>query len=286
MERHRKRWLLFILGVGVVALLLLSAGLSELEFLPGQPFPLGYVPGGVGGTSGQMAEIYGIVSRVLIIIAALLLPVSIIYFFTSREARKRVLLNFLRLLVALVSVYVLAQLIRLNTFAPEQGLPQAFPDVAGESSVVDVDAAPPPWFLAAVSVGFALLVAAALVGIGWLVWHRRRRTMHPLRQLVQQAEEAIEAIQAGADLRNTVMRCYYEMSRVLRQQRGIRRDQAMTPREFAAFLEETGLPTGAVERLTELFEQVRYGAKVPGREEEAQALACLETIVAFCRSAG
>jgi hypothetical protein len=82
------------------------------------------------------------------------------------------------------------------------------------------------------------------------------------------------------------MRCYYEMSRVLRQQRGIRRHQAMTPREFATFLEEAGLPTEAVRRLTELFEQVRYGAKSPGRDEGAQALACLETIVEFCRSAG
>jgi hypothetical protein len=82
------------------------------------------------------------------------------------------------------------------------------------------------------------------------------------------------------------MRCYYEMSRVLRQQRGIRRDQAMTPREFAIFLEEAGLPVEAVGRLTRLFEQVRYGAKVPDRREEAQALASLEAVVAFCRSAG
>ena len=51
------------------------------------------------------------------------------------------------------------------------------------------------------------------------------------------------------------------MSRVLHQQRGIRRHQAMTPREFVVYLEEVGLPTEAVMRLTELFEQVRYGAK-------------------------
>ena len=51
-------------------------------------------------------------------------------------------------------------------------------------------------------------------------------------------------------------------------------------------LEEVGLPTEAVRRLTELFEQVRYGAKSLGQDEGAQALACLEAIVEFCRSAG
>jgi hypothetical protein len=140
--------------------------------------------------------------------------------------------------------------------------------------------------LSTISVGFALLVATVLVGLGWFVWRRRRRVVPPLEQLAQQAEEAIEAIQGGADLRDTVMRCYYEMSRVLRQQRGIERHRAMTPREFVAFLGEAGLPTGPVWRLTELFEQVRYGAKAPGQAEEAQALACLETIVEFCRSTG
>jgi hypothetical protein len=230
-------------------------------------------------------KLFEIVFRVLIFIAALLLPFSIIYFLVSREARKRVLLDFLRLLSILVIVYVLAQRVQPDVVTSEQGLPQAFPGALEGTPTTNVDTAPPGWFLSVVSVGLALLVATVLVGLGWFVWRRKWRAVSPLEQLAQQAEEAIEAIQAGADLRDTVMRCYYEMSWVLRQQRGIRRHQAMTPREFVAFLEETGLPTGAVRRLTELFEQVRYGAKAPGQGEEAQALACLDAIVAFCRSA-
>lgn len=287
MDRRRKRLFLFVLSVVVVAMLLLSTGLSELEFLAGQPFSLGYSPEGFWGMFGGLRQVklFEIVFRVLIFIAALILPFSIIYFLVSREARKRVLLDFLRLLPILVIVYVLAQRVRPDIFAPEQGLPQAFPGASEGTPVVDVDAVPPGWFLSVISVGLALLVATVLVSVGWFVW-RRRRAAPPLEQLAQQAEEAIEAIQAGADLRNTVMRCYYEMSWVLRQRRGIRRHQAMTPREFVAFLEEAGLPTGAVRRLTELFEQVRYGAKAPSQREEAQALACLATIVEFCRSAG
>ncbi len=288
MDRRRKRLLLFVLCIVIVAMLLLSTGLSELAFLPGQPFSLGYSPVGFGGMFDMLwqAKLFEIVFRVLVVIAALILPFSIVYFLVSREARKRVLLDFLRLLPILVIVYVLAQRMQPGASPTEQGLPQAFLGISSEAPTADVDAVLPWWFLGVTSVGLALLVATVLVGLGWFVWCRRWRAVSPLEQLAQQAEEAIEAIQSGADLRNTVMRCYYEMSWVLRQQRGIRRHQAMTPREFVAFLEEAGLPTGAVWRLTELFEQVRYGAKAPSQGEETQALACLEAVVEFCRSAG
>jgi hypothetical protein len=280
--------LLFVLSIVVVAMLLLSAGLSELAFLAGRPFSLGYSPVSFLGMFSRpwQVKLFEIVFRVLIFVAALILPFSVVYFLVSREARKRVLLDFLRLLPILVIVYVLAQQVQLGAFSTEQGLPQGLPGASEVAPVVDVDAVPPLWFLTVTSLGLALLVATVLVGLGWFVWRRRRRADSPLKRLAQQAEEAIDAIQAGADLRDTVMRCYYEMSRVLRQQRGIRRHQAMTPREFVAFLGEAGLPSEAVRRLTELFEQVRYGAKAPSQEEETQALACLKTIVEFCRSAG
>jgi hypothetical protein len=287
MGRRRKRLLLFVLSIVIVAMLLLSAGLSELVFLPGQPIPLGYSPMGLWGMFDRpwQVKLFETVFRVLIFIAVLILPFSIIYFLVSREARKRILLDFLRLLPILVIVYVLAQRMQPGASSLDQGLPPALPDASSEAPLVDVDAVLPGWFFGVTSVGLALLVATVLVGLGWFVWRRRRRDSS-LEQLAQQAEEAIDAIQTGADLRDTVMRCYYEMSRVLRQQRGIRRHQAMTPREFVAFLEEAGLPSEAVRRLTKLFEQVRYGAKALSQGEEAQALASLKTIVEFCRSGG
>ena len=103
--------LLFVLSIVIVAMLLLSAGLSELVFLPGQPIPLGYSPMGLWGMFDRpwQVKLFETVFRVLIFIAVLILPFSIIYFLVSREARKRILLDFLRLLPILVIVYVLAQ---------------------------------------------------------------------------------------------------------------------------------------------------------------------------------
>jgi hypothetical protein len=288
MDKYRKRLLLLALSVVIVAMLLLSTGLSELEFLEGQPFPLGRSPAGVEGGYGGLpqGELFALVFRVLMFVAVLLLPFSIIYLIISREARRRLLLRFLLLLPILAALYVLAQQPQHEVAPPDQDQLQPLSGIPEDVPVAGVDAPPPQWFLSAVSGGCALLVAMVIVALGWFVWRSRRRIVRPLEQLAQQAEETIEDIQAGADLRDTVMRCYFEMGRVLRQQRGIQRHQAMTPREFVAYLEEVGLPTEAAGRLTELFEQVRYGAKSLGQDEGAQALACLETIVEFCRSAG
>jgi Flp pilus assembly protein TadB len=131
----------------------------------------------------------------------------------------------------------------------------------------------------------ALVGAALIAAVARAIWRRRQRPSTSLDQLAEQAQDAIDAIEAGADLKDTVTRCYFEMVQVLREERGIQRQRAMTPREFEARLEEAGIPTAQVRRLTRLFEEVRYGDKSLGDEEERQAVISLTSIVRFCRSA-
>jgi hypothetical protein len=130
----------------------------------------------------------------------------------------------------------------------------------------------------------AVLLSAGLVGIAWFIWRRSRRPAGPLEQLAQEARQALVALEGGADVQDTVMRCYFEMSRILSEQRGISRSETMTPREFELRLKGAGLPDGDVEQLTRLFESVRYGARVPGEQEERQAAACLRAIAKACKS--
>jgi Domain of unknown function (DUF4129) len=59
----------------------------------------------------------------------------------------------------------------------------------------------------------------------------------------------------------------------------------MTPGEFATRLEQAGLPSDAVHRLTHLFERVRYGGHRSATPEVNEAVACLTTILQYCGEA-
>ena len=95
----------------------------------------------------------------------------------------------------------------------------------------------------------------------------------------QEARQAVQTLAAGSDLKDTVLRCYRDMNRALSQQRGINRQQAMTPREFAAYLAGIGLRDEHIQRLTRLFENVRYGTYTASERDKREAVDCLNAIV-------
>ena len=78
------------------------------------------------------------------------------------------------------------------------------------------------------------------------------------------------------------MNCYARMSAAVSRKRGLVRKEAMTPAEFARRLEQAGLPGDPVQRLTRLFESVRYGAKQSNQNEINEAVSCLKAILHFC----
>jgi hypothetical protein len=97
--------------------------------------------------------------------------------------------------------------------------------------------------------------------------------------LALEAQRAIETLQAGSGLKDTVLRCYQEMSQVLQEQRNIQRQKAMTPREFEKHLAEIGLRDKHIRQLTRLFEGVRYGDNVSSERDKREAMDCLRAIV-------
>jgi hypothetical protein len=104
-----------------------------------------------------------------------------------------------------------------------------------------------------------------------------------LDQLANQAQQAVDALQSGKDLKDTVIRCYYQMSELLATERGIERGQTVTPREFEERLVKLGLPSEPVRTLTRIFEEVRYGSIPAGQKQEYMAVQSLVAIVQFCR---
>jgi hypothetical protein len=284
-KNARLRAVVFI-GLAAAALFFLAAGLAQLELLPGLPLPMilqeEVPPGTIEGLPGGDTIIF--ILRVVYFIGLILLPFFVIYLVINPKARKQFLRDLLRVGAFLLMMYMLYNLFRSFRQQGVEELGEGGGGGLGDiypMELVEFTPSAAPWLVNALATLLAVLLAG-LVGV--LLWAalRRRPAEQPLKQIAVEAQSALDAIEAGGDLRNIVIRCYAEMSRVLSEQRGIQRPADMTPREFETALARQGMPRQPVQALTRIFEEVRYGVKVPGEREERQARESLAAIVEAC----
>jgi hypothetical protein len=284
--------LLVAVGLALLALVLLAAALPRLEFRAAQHFAVGQVSSGEAEETEEAEPAELALLEMMppeaglslgYVIVLVLLPVAIVWLIVSPKARKEVL-------VRLIPFLLMAALLLLRSQHPEVLRPVEQQPLEVSGTVVPLvgneirfDPTPPAWLRWAVSAGIGLLLALAVGVAAWMVWRRRQRSPSPLERLAEEAHSALRALRAGGDVRDTILRCYFEMSRVVSQERSLTRHQSMTPREFEERLAAAGLPQSAVRRLTRLFEQVRYGAAQAAQAEEQEALDCLEEVVEACR---
>jgi hypothetical protein len=275
--RRRQGFLVVYLCAAVGALIVLAASLPRLSFRPGRVFDLN---GGTGlDTSGGAPAHLADLSAWRLVIAAIVVA-ALAYFvlallFSSR-LRWQLLQQFARVLLVVLLFYLILGWLfgtpqPLPPPPPAEGVPPPPPAVPGEPLPPFVPQ-PTPWLVALVS----LALAAPLVAGIWYFWRRGRRPASPITTL---AQAAIESIQAGGDVHSVVLRCYLEMSEVIGRERGIERERAMTPREFAQHLAASGVRDTHIQQLTRLFEGARYGAQPPSAQDERAAVECLTAIV-------
>jgi hypothetical protein len=288
--RARRNIGLWLLGGTIVALLLLSIGLSNVQLLPGRPFFLG-APGPMDSGGGQLEASLGgytwvQIVRIAFIAGALLLPLALILLALTPEGRRQ-LIAYLIMAGGLVLGYLLLR----GSAQPRNVEVQPRPTVITETPVTatppitDVyQASTPDWLVLVVSAVIALLVAGVLAGLLYAAWRRRYPPRTTLDDLVQEAQSAIDALEGGGELSDAILRCYAEMSRAVRQSRGIERQAAMTAREFEQALSAQGLPSEPVAQLTRLFEAARYGHLPASAQAEAQARSSLSAIVAAAQT--
>lgn len=291
-----KLWLLLLLGVTIVAIMLLSASLSGFELFPGESFPVwifGFLsdepqPERVSVAPPSLAlNLAGILTFLFLLI----LTVWVIIFIIRPELRKYMLKRLISYLFFLSLIYILLSNIpRLNFLSEGEG--DTASGLSDQAIQVEVPpptptliADPPQWLV----VGITLAFIAGLLAIVWWLWQRRPQPDYQgdtLAVLALQAQQTVKALNTGSDLKDTVMRCYRDMHQVLSEQRGIKRQQAMTPREFEKHLSEIGLRDKHIKRLTRLFESVRYGTNVSSERDKREAMDCLRAIArAYGRSA-
>ena len=133
-------------------------------------------------------------------------------------------------------------------------------------------------------IGSILVVVFIFVGIRF--FQRHPKSENALEDFAQEAQNAIEALNLGGDLKVTVIHCYREMTRIVKQQKGIERETTMTVREFEDYLVTSGLPKNAIQTLSRLFEQARYGGTSEDAHQETLAVSCLTDIVDACKVIG
>ncbi len=280
------------LGVLLVAMLALAVGVSSVQLAPAGRFPIELfsVSRPPAGQTLEGGQFLLDLARIGLIVMLILMPVYILYAVVNRKRRRELILQMIGIGIVVLLLSNVSQCARnareAEEIAPSMTMQEAPEELPGEMELPPFDPNAPDWL---VLISSAVLSVALVITVSLVVAFgiaRRRRRATALDQVAQQAEQAAADLEAGGEFRDIIIRCYREMSNVLQQERGIRRDAAMTPREFMDVLRNKGLPTEPVRQLTLAFEAARYGHVDASAQQERAAIDSLRAIVDACRAMG
>ena len=294
---ERKLWIILVSILALAALTTLAIGLrEEMPFREAQHFSRGEA--GAARVNGQnVVNAFTSVPlwKQLSAWALFLLMVVLIGALLSPELRKRLIRIVIRVALTYWLLYI------LFTRYPQVLAPILDLNVAmqGNAPAASQSSSPMPEFmppqttsLIAYLVSFGIALCAALVLWKafslWREYNASRvgeESLQKIARLARVARSSLLALSSGRDSTDVIMNCYFRMSDVVADRRRLQRDAGMTPGEFAIRLEHAGLPADAVQRLTRLFEHVRYGSHRAARAEVNEAVACLTSILQYCGEA-
>ena len=279
-QKRKKIGLLFLTGA-LISMILLAASLSNMQLQAGTPFP------GAGNSENTFENIIvlpdagGDTNPVLRGVFAFSLLILMIYV-AGR------LISFVRIKQILWLLLVVGILFALVSLLPGSTHRQAGPSpteyielpAASSAQALTTPLGQPPqgliWFLTIV-----IVLVLALLSIKVL-----RQWLDPTEvedQLLEEAQDAVNKLKAGMDLKNVILRCYLQMAYALQEEQGIERSDHMTAQEFEAWLEAKGIPPVPVHQLTLLFEKARYSKQELSGDDERLAIDNLNEIIRFCR---
>lgn len=271
--------LLVVLGLVVVGFIILAAGFPAMELQTGQILfetpPAQYVPTSLPPIAESEPPPRG--GPNLVFIVAGLVFLSFVLFLAYRYPQIRY--GILGVSVWTAVLLTLLYFYNLYGQPPEEQAEQVELFEIPERVFAEIPEELPAWF-DGVSMAITIFMFLAVTGVVLWAWRRMRENEKPaLTAVSRDAEAALADLRAGANLQDTIMRCYYDMTRSLAQNLGLRRSEGMTPREFEAVMMQEGLPRDEVQQLTRLFEKVRYGAQTTDSDDQVEAITCLEAIV-------
>jgi len=289
MQKAQKQKLLGILIFICILMVFVGISLSALQMQPGKLFsPLNSgqstpsPESGLGDMSWFLAVIRGFQ-----IILLILLPIYFIVSLLSKRGRRKLGLDFLRIMIPfLILMWISEAGQRFTQRDGTEGLQPGFLDFSGISrntaETPIFEAKPQPWMLTLIIVGVAAL-AAAIAFYGLKTRSQNKNSDFDSQEFANRAQAALDDIEtAKIEFDDVIIRCYAEMSQTLQAEKGIRRAEAMTTHEFERILLAKGFPGQPIQQLTQLFEQVRYGRRKLEEDAKRQATESLREIIAFC----
>ncbi len=225
--------------------------------------------------------------KVLLFWLAFVINLILFVYLLPPEVRKRILRQMLSLAVGMLAILMALRyrLIQLPSFEGEPAKQGTGNATATSGALAPPVFTPPhitPWLTFLIS--FAVLSMVLLLSwVAYRWWMRaNRRGSSKLDLLGAIAQASLGQIASGHDWGDVIIQSYVQMSETVSMRRGLERSHAATPREFAERLEQAGLPAQAVQRLTRLFEAVRYGARTSSQSDVNEAVACLNSILQAC----
>jgi hypothetical protein len=277
-DRLQKKILLYI-GLIMIGIILLAAGLPALELKSGAPLP--------GVESIQETSVTNLVpslpetrlllkfplAAVFILVAVLIM----IYLLKNLQFKKILLLAGLLLLIG--SLFYLIDQIQLSSATTSVMVTQTNESVvSGTPYEFSPVGQPPQNLFTFIAIGLCIAAAAAIT----LLFFQSPRKAQKRGLLAEKADLALNAIRSGEDLGDLIIRCYLQMEAIVKEEKGIQRSESLTPREFEEQLAENGIPEEQIQQLTRLFEKARYSNRESDFEERQLAIACLSSIIQSC----
>lgn len=284
---RRKAFLLASVLVALVALIALASSLHDVTFKPGQQF-------GSDSTSANPIELPALhvpsdtpLWKILLFWTLAVINIVLFFWLLPPEVRKRLLRQVLGFAVGVLA-FVLALRYQVLKLPDLKGPPAPSDQQAGLGATAGPAPAPfqapqmSPWLVYLASVMAVLFIAVVLV-IVYRRWfgplYNSRRS---LRAIADIAQTSLHDLAAGRNWGDVIIECYVRMNEAVSVRRGLRRPGSATPREFAESLRQAGLPADAVNRLTGMFESVRYGSHASTEADIRAATDCLHAILQAC----
>jgi len=281
-----------VLLLAILALILLASGLHDVHFAEPRQFNRAESES-VSFSVAALVEGLASIPRwkQILFWAGVYLIVLIATTILSPELRKRLLSAVLRLaILTLVILYVVQNRERFglaNLKPLALGGTQVTPPALNLPSPVFTAPDIPPALTYLLSLAVLLLTFGLLwlFGRGFFARTPRPRRDSSLEEIAAAARSSLRDLSAGLAWDDAILQCYARMTDVVARKRGHQRGLGVTPSEFAAHLERSGLPAESVRRLTRLFESVRYGARTSNPREGTEAADCLREVLHYCGEA-